>query len=249
MNTRTARALAAAGVLAMTLSGACLAAQGPIPVEIIESDGGFRLLRGGEPYEIHGAGLEFANIGMFASHGGNSIRTWRTDNAQNLLDEALAHGVTVLMCIEIGRERHGFDYDDLERRLAGPESARIWVLCNPHNPVGRVWSPEELAAMAEVCAHHDVAVVADEVKKLASQTAQATEEISATAEAIAAAASSAGSAAPWPFLLSAFFFFASFPSSFPGACSASPGSPTPRARWCCSSSRRSRPPAPGASSC
>ena len=139
MNTRTVRALAAAGFITMALSGACLAAQGPIPVEIVESDGRYQLLRGGEPYEIHGAGLEFADIGVFASHGGNSIRTWRTDNAQSLLDEALAHGVTVLMCIEIGRERHGFDYDDTEAVAAQLEFARQEVLKYKDHPALLGW--------------------------------------------------------------------------------------------------------------
>jgi hypothetical protein len=139
MNTRTVRALAAAGFITMALSGACLAAQGPIPVEIVESDGRYQLLRGGEPYEIHGAGLEFADIGVFASHGGNSLRTWRTDNAQSLLDEALAHGVTVLMCIEIGRERHGFDYDDADAVAAQLEFARQEVLKYKDHPALLGW--------------------------------------------------------------------------------------------------------------
>ena len=139
MTHTTVRNLAAAGLVALALSGTCLAAQGPIPVEIVESDGGFQLLRGGEPYEIHGAGLEFADIGVFASHGGNSIRTWRTDNAAELLDEALAHGVTILMCIEIGRERHGFDYDDEDAVAAQLEFARQEVLKYKDHPALLGW--------------------------------------------------------------------------------------------------------------
>ena len=41
--------------------------------------------------------------------------------------------------------------------------ARLLLLCNPHNPVGRVWSREELAALEEVTARHGVVVVADEI--------------------------------------------------------------------------------------
>jgi len=95
-----------------------------IPVELVTKDGASTLLRGGQPYEIKGAGLEFSDIGVFASHGGNSIRTWRTVDAGDILDQALANGVTVLLCIEIGRERHGFDYDDEKAVAAQLEFAR-----------------------------------------------------------------------------------------------------------------------------
>jgi cysteine-S-conjugate beta-lyase len=53
------------------------------------------------------------------------------------------------------------DLDDLAAHAAA--GARLLVLCNPHNPVGRVWTREELAAVAEICAAHDVFVVADEI--------------------------------------------------------------------------------------
>lgn len=58
--------------------------------------------------------------------------------------------------------RYAMDLDDLAERAADP-SARMLILCNPHNPVGRVWTEVELAAVAQVCAEHDVVVVADEV--------------------------------------------------------------------------------------
>jgi hypothetical protein len=139
MKNRTVRALAAAGLITLALSANGQAAPGPIPVEIVESDGSYQLLRGGEPYEIHGAGLEFADISVFASHGGNSFRTWRTDNAAELLDEALEHGVTILMCIEIGRERHGFDYDDEAAVAAQLEFARQEVLKYKDHPALLGW--------------------------------------------------------------------------------------------------------------
>ena len=139
MNIRTVRALAAAGLITMALSANSLAAQGAIPVEIVETDGSYQLLRGGEPYEIRGAGLEFADIEVFARHGGNSFRTWRTDNAAALLDQAQALGVTILMCIEIGRERHGFDYDDEEAVAAQLEYARQEVLKYKDHPALLGW--------------------------------------------------------------------------------------------------------------
>ena len=116
---------------------------GPIPVEVVENDGRYQLLRGGEPYEIFGAGLEFASVERLAEHGGNSFRTWRTDNAQltgqEVLDEALRQGVTVLMCIEIGRERHGFDYDDAAAVAAQFEYARGEVLKYKDHPALLGW--------------------------------------------------------------------------------------------------------------
>jgi hypothetical protein len=114
-----------------------------IPVTLENQGGSYRLLRGGEPYAIKGAGLEFSDIGVLASHGGNSIRTWRTDNAQftgqELLDEAHRNGVSVALCIEIGRERHGFDYDDEEAVAAQLEYARGEVLKYRDHPAVLVW--------------------------------------------------------------------------------------------------------------
>jgi len=52
------------------------------------------------------------------------------------------------------------DLEDLEQKA---RDARMLVLCNPHNPVGRVWSREELAAVAEIAARHDLFVVSDEI--------------------------------------------------------------------------------------
>lgn len=56
----------------------------------------------------------------------------------------------------------GFDYDDLDRRLAGA-GARLWILCHPHNPLGHVFERHELERIAELAERHDLLVVADEV--------------------------------------------------------------------------------------
>ncbi len=139
MSIRKLMSRAAAGTLALALAGQALAEQTAIPVEIVEQDGAYRLLRGGEPYEIRGAGLEFADLSVFAAHGGNSFRTWRTVNAQALLDEAQSLGLTILMCIEIGRERHGFDYDDEAAVAAQLEFARQEVLKYKDHPALLGW--------------------------------------------------------------------------------------------------------------
>jgi hypothetical protein len=116
---------------------------GPIPVVLAEQEGRYQLMRGGEAYVIKGAGLELGDVGVFASHGGNSIRNWATDNSQRtgqqILDEAAAHGVTVALCIEIGRERLGFDYDDEEAVARQFEFARNEVLKYKDHPALLVW--------------------------------------------------------------------------------------------------------------
>lgn len=54
------------------------------------------------------------------------------------------------------------DLGHLEKVAAEP-AARLLILCNPHNPVGRTWRVEELRAVADICAKHDVLVFSDEV--------------------------------------------------------------------------------------
>lgn len=58
--------------------------------------------------------------------------------------------------------RYEIDFDDLERKLAH-ERARLMLLCNPHNPGGRVWTRDELTRVAELCRKYDVRVVSDEI--------------------------------------------------------------------------------------
>lgn len=58
--------------------------------------------------------------------------------------------------------RYEIDFDDLERKLAH-ERARLMLICNPHNPGGRVWTRDELTRVAELCRKHGVRVVSDEI--------------------------------------------------------------------------------------
>lgn len=54
------------------------------------------------------------------------------------------------------------DFDDFERRCSD-EKVTVFLLCNPHNPAGRVWTPEELERMNDICLRHDVRVISDEI--------------------------------------------------------------------------------------
>lgn len=58
--------------------------------------------------------------------------------------------------------RYEINFDDLERKLAH-ERARLMLICNPHNPGGRVWTRNELTRMAELCRKYGVRVVSDEI--------------------------------------------------------------------------------------
>lgn len=58
--------------------------------------------------------------------------------------------------------RYEIDFDDLERKLAH-ERARLMLICNPHNPGGRVWTRYELTRVAELCRKYGVRVVSDEI--------------------------------------------------------------------------------------
>jgi cysteine-S-conjugate beta-lyase len=58
--------------------------------------------------------------------------------------------------------RYSMDFEDLEAKAADSRN-KLLILCNPHNPIGRVWSREELSTLADICARHDVFIIADEI--------------------------------------------------------------------------------------
>lgn len=59
-------------------------------------------------------------------------------------------------------DTYRFDFEDVERKLSDPQTD-LMILCNPHNPVGRVWRREELERLADLCKKHSVRVVSDEI--------------------------------------------------------------------------------------
>ena len=52
------------------------------------------------------------------------------------------------------------DYEDIESKI---KDVKVFILCNPHNPVGRVWTREELTRLGEICLKHNVLVISDEI--------------------------------------------------------------------------------------
>lgn len=59
-------------------------------------------------------------------------------------------------------DTYEMDFADLERKAADPR-AKVMLLCNPHNPAGRVWTPDELTRLGNICLQNDVTVVSDEI--------------------------------------------------------------------------------------
>ncbi|MGB5818791.1 MAG: glycoside hydrolase family 2 TIM barrel-domain containing protein [Saonia sp.] len=105
--------------------------------------GKYQLIVNKEPFYIKGAGLEFGNIPALAKHNANSFRTWRTENgkrsAKEVLDEAYENELMVAMGIEVGRERHGFDYDDPEAVHNQLEEIKRQVMELKDHPALLIW--------------------------------------------------------------------------------------------------------------
>ncbi len=55
---------------------------------------------------------------------------------------------------------YSIDFDDFERKA---RQAKMFILCSPHNPVGRVWTEEELLRMGRICVKHNVIILSDEI--------------------------------------------------------------------------------------
>lgn len=75
-----------------------------------------------------------------------------TNNGRNLINSSLV----------LKGDRYEIDFEDFEKKIED-NKVKLFILCSPHNPVGRVWSREELTAMGDICLKHNVLVVADEI--------------------------------------------------------------------------------------
>ena len=80
------------------------------------------------------------------------------DNDRRVIDNTLVYEKRVTE----GKSQYSIDYEDFERKIV-QEHIKLFILCNPHNPVGRVWNREELQYLGEICLRHHVIVVSDEI--------------------------------------------------------------------------------------
>lgn len=58
--------------------------------------------------------------------------------------------------------KYRIDFEDFERQIL-ENQVKLFILCSPHNPIGRIWTRDELTQMGEICLRHNVFVVADEI--------------------------------------------------------------------------------------
>lgn len=78
----------------------------------------------------------------------NSIR----NNGRNIIENKLIYN----------NGKYSIDFNDLERKLSDPQTTMM-ILCNPHNPIGKVWDKDTLARIGELCTKHKVLVLSDEI--------------------------------------------------------------------------------------
>ncbi|MFM1771303.1 MAG: hypothetical protein RLZZ71_445 [Bacteroidota bacterium] len=110
-----------------------------IPVTVSQdASGAWQMIRDGKPYEVRGAGGS-VQLDKLIEIGGNSIRTWSTDNAQEVLDEAHSKGLTVMLGLWVQHERHGFDYNDEKKVAAQLEGFKKVILQFKDHPALLMW--------------------------------------------------------------------------------------------------------------
>lgn len=114
-----------------------------VKVRLTKESYGYQLFVDDKPFYVKGAGFEGSDPSSVARYGGNAIRTWRTGDdqitGQQMLDEAHAHGLMVVMGLEVARERHGFDYDDEVAVKQQFEAIKAEVLKYKDHPALLAW--------------------------------------------------------------------------------------------------------------
>jgi hypothetical protein len=111
---------------------------GPVKVTVRQASGRYELLRAGQPYFVKGAGgSQYPE--RIAAYGGNSIRTWGTSDAPTVLAAANKHHLTVMLGLDVARERHGFDYNDAAAVAAQLQKVKAEVLKYKDDPAVLLW--------------------------------------------------------------------------------------------------------------
>ena len=138
------------------------------PCEYFEAASGYYARRHG--FEIPTDWMVYSG-GIVAAIGSVVRRLTHPD--ENVLIQAPVYNIFYNSIINNGRrvlssdlvydgERYEIDFADLEAKLALPQTS-LMILCNPHNPVGKVWSRAELCRIGELCRKHGVTVLSDEI--------------------------------------------------------------------------------------
>lgn len=103
----------------------------------------------------------------------SSIVRKLTTPGENVLIQAPVYNIFYNSILNNGRNvlssdlvydgsKYSIDFEDLEEKLSCPQTS-LMILCNPHNPVGRIWSREELEKIGELCHRWGVTVLSDEI--------------------------------------------------------------------------------------
>jgi hypothetical protein len=114
------------------------------PVQVVADGDGWKLIRAGQPYQLHGVGGA-TKLELARSLGATTIRTWgvdqleRTIEGKPLLDYAHSLGLTVMVGLWIGHERHGFDYTDNAQLERQREAVRAAVRKYRDHPAVLIW--------------------------------------------------------------------------------------------------------------
>ena len=103
----------------------------------------------------------------------SSIVRKLTTPAENVLIQAPVYNIFYNSILHNGRNvlssdlvydgsEYSIDFEDLEKKLALPQTT-LMILCNPHNPIGRIWTRDELAGIGALCEKYGVTVLSDEI--------------------------------------------------------------------------------------
>ena len=153
-------------MLALLLSTSCKQRnplQTPSNVEIRSVDGKYNFYVNGKLFELKGAGGG-GRLDILHESGGNSVRTWNSNNGQQLLDTAYKYKIMVAMGLSMSQELHGFDYNDTaavgqqyRRNIAAIEQYKnhpnllCWVIGNELNLSPRSGVPVNPKVWDAVC--------------------------------------------------------------------------------------------------
>jgi len=166
----------------------------PSHVEIRQNEGVHQFYINNQPFELKGVGYglrDGSGLDLLALSGGNTIRTWGTRNAAQLLDSAAKYDIMVAMGLGMGQQLHGFDYEDADAVSVQLENIKKQVIEFKNHPNILCWvagnelnlffdedgnrimvNPKTYTAVSEVAdfihevdPHHPVTTTFAEVKK------------------------------------------------------------------------------------